>query len=132
MKPPQRGNPKGRDEPRATLNIEAVLTFYGYDVPSGSGWRKLKCHGERKASACVNLEEGAFTCFSCGLKGDAIGIIRKMEGDCSYAVACQKYTEITGEEVPGLHQRRSNETATAAEKRSYEASGWLASKLKGH
>lgn len=132
MKPPQRGSSSRKEPERAALDIEAVLTFYGGNVPtSGSGWIKMLCiHGERKASATVNLEEGAFTCFSCGLKGDAISIIRAQE-NCGYREACVKYESITGTPVPGLRQRTSAETALAAEPRSYEAEGWLAQKLKG-
>ncbi len=91
----------------------------------------MKCvHGERVASATVNTEEGAYTCFSCGLRGDTIAIIRKMENDCSFVQACAKYKEITGTEVPNLRQSRFTGEATAAESKSYESEGWLASRLR--
>ncbi len=91
----------------------------------------MKCiHGERNPSATVNVEEGAFTCFSCGLRGDSITIIRKMENDCSYVDACNKYKEITGVDISGGKTNRNQGTATAAESKSYESRSWLASKLQ--
>lgn len=133
MRPPQRNTPTSREEDRLeVLDIGAVLLFYGADnIPSGSGWRKMKCiHGERNPSACVNTEEGAFTCFSCGLKGDTISIIRKQENDCSFSQACDKYKEITGTEVPNQRTSRFYGEASTAESKSYEADGWLASRLR--
>ncbi len=132
MRPPQRGVVREEPARNDVLDIAAVLLHYGADnIPHGSGWRKMKCiHGERNASASVNVEEGAFTCFSCGLRGDTISIIRKMENDCSFAQACAKYKEITGQEVPNFRVSRFSGEANAAETKTYESDGWLASRLR--
>ncbi len=132
MQPPRRTS-KQEERPRLdVLDIEAVLLHYGADhVPHGSGWVKMRCvHGERRASATVNIEEGAFTCFSCGLRGDTIAIIRKLENDCSFMQACAKYKEITGQEVPTAQAKRFYGEASAVETTSYESEGWLASRLR--
>lgn len=131
MNPPRRGKAGGQDRPKDVLDIAAVLLFYGADrVPSGAGWRKMKCiHGERNPSATVNIEEGAFKCFSCGLAGDTIAIIRKMD-ECSYMDACKKYKEITGVDISGVKTSSYQGTATAVESKSYESGSWLASRLR--
>lgn len=132
MIPPRQNVNKSQDRLKDVLDIGAVLYYYGADrVPNGSGWNKMRCiHGERNPSATINLDEGAFNCFSCGLKGDAIAIIRKMD-DCSFIAACNKYEEITGQKVPGLNQPRSSERVTAVDNsKSYESGGYLASRLR--
>ncbi len=120
-----------KPERKAVLDIASVLAYYGMDAPSGYGWKKFKCHGERKASAVVNVEEGAVNCFSCGLKGDSLAVIMKLS-NIGFKEALEKYKEITGEEASGFADKsnRSSHSSGAAENRSYESS-WLASKLKG-
>jgi len=64
--------------------IEKVLEHYGADLhrTHGTGWRPIKCpfHDDRMASGSVNLDKGAFRCHACGVKGDAIGLIKTQEG----------------------------------------------------
>ena len=44
------------------------------------GWAQTKCcfhDGQSKASLSVNLQEGQFCCFSCGVKGgDVVAFVR--------------------------------------------------------
>ena len=45
------------------------------------GWVKTLCpfHGETNPSAVVSYEADAFKCFSCGVSGDAIALIKRIE-----------------------------------------------------
>ncbi len=131
MNPPRRGRAGGQERPKDVLDIAAVLLHYGADtIPASSGWRKMKCiHGERNPSATVNTEEGAFNCFSCGLKGDAIAIIRTME-NCSYLQALAKYKEITGQDAAPKLAKGGHIDPRVSESKNYETTSWLASKLR--
>jgi len=63
--------------------IALVLKTYGADrVPSGRGWRSMKCpfHPDRHASATVSNDDNAFICFACEVKGDIFKIIMDKEG----------------------------------------------------
>lgn len=68
----------------ADLGIAGVLEHYGADLSRvrASGWRPVRCpfHDDRNASAGVNLDKNAFACHACGMKGDAISLIKKREG----------------------------------------------------
>ena len=64
-------------------SIKDVLTYYNAKIPNkGFGWKKMKCcfHDDSHASAQVNFEDEYFMCFACGVKGDAIDIIKYKEG----------------------------------------------------
>lgn len=84
--------------------IADVLTHYGADLTRVSefGWRSIRCpftelhtHGDRTASARVNLEKGAFICHGCGIKGDAIGLIMQRE-NLDYIAACEWAQSVFG------------------------------------
>ena len=132
VEPPRRGQVAQDNRRPEALDIASVIMYYGGErIPTGSGWRKMRCiHGERNPSATINVEEGAFNCFSCGLRGDAITIIRKMENNCTFAEACTKYKEITGQEIAGQSARRTSGNASAAESKNYESGGFLVSRLR--
>ena len=60
-----------------------VLTHYGWKIPgSKMRWQTIACglHEDRTPSCRVNDASGGVTCFSCGFKGDAVGLIRHIEG----------------------------------------------------
>jgi DNA primase len=82
------------------IAIGDVLEHYGADMTriSGTGWRPVKCpfHDDRIASASVNIEHGAFACHGCGMKGDAISLIKKNE-HTSYRGAIEWAAKIFGE-----------------------------------
>lgn len=76
---------------RVTLKGEQmrqVLDRHGTHYrPDHLGWQKVRCinsgahsHGDRNPSASVNVTEGAYTCFACGLKGDAYSLLMQLEG----------------------------------------------------
>ena len=69
-------------------------------LPRGSGWRDgglCPFHADKHAGSFrVNLETGAFTCFSCGAKGgDIIAFIQQRDG-MSFPEAVQKLTDEWG------------------------------------
>jgi DNA primase len=62
-------------------SIQSILEHYGATVHERDGWVKLRCpfHDDGHASATVNVEENAFNCFGCGVKGDTYSIIMEQE-----------------------------------------------------
>lgn len=83
-------------------NVKAYIppgNFYHVELPAmppsrGSGWRNgglCPFHSDKHAGSFrVNLETGAFTCFSCGAKGgDVIAFIQQRDG-LSFPEAVQK------------------------------------------
>lgn len=89
----------------AELTITQVLEHYGADLTRVRpyGWRSIKCpfHGDRMASASVNLEKGAFACHACGMKGDAISLIKRNE-KLDYRSALEFAERELGSVVSGL------------------------------
>ena len=63
-------------------DITTILEYYGAQVPTRSGWAKLKCpfHDDSHASAAVHLKDNIFKCHGCQYKGDAYAIIMQKEG----------------------------------------------------
>jgi hypothetical protein len=63
-------------------SIRAYLEYLGASVPSGTGWRKMKCpfHGDRHASAGVDEDKCKFKCFGCEAGGDVYDLIMYKEG----------------------------------------------------
>lgn len=63
--------------------IDAILEHYGArPISPRRGWFSIKCpfHDDRHASATVNVDESAFCCFACQIKGDGFAIIMQKEG----------------------------------------------------
>jgi hypothetical protein len=80
-------------------SIQPVLEHYGGRVRNNfRGWRKMICpfHDDSHASATVNLDENAFNCFGCGVKGDTYSIIMEQEG-IDFREAITFAERITGE-----------------------------------
>lgn len=78
--------------------ISRVLEHYGAeDVPTGGKWQPMKCcfHEDRHASARVSPDDGAFACLACGIKGDALAVIMKVE-KIEFVCALERYEAITG------------------------------------
>ena len=108
-----------------TSPIGLVLMSYGAKtVPSGRGWRSMKCpfHSDRHASATVNNEVNAFTCFACEVKGDIFKIIMEQEG-ITFNEAKSRAEEIAGTDsikVPSVNRigrRVPNEQGTISSRR---------------
>ena len=80
-------------------SIRAYLEYVGATVPSGNGWRKMKCpfHDDTHASAGVNEEKCYFKCFGCDVSGDVYNlIIHKEGGDYREAVKFAETISPTG------------------------------------
>lgn len=89
-------------------NVKAYISpadFYRTELPEmpyprGGGWRNgglCPFHADKHAGSFrVNLETGAFVCFSCGTKGgDIIAFIQQRDG-LSFPEAVQKLSEEWG------------------------------------
>ena len=90
-------------------SILAVLEHYGGSVyRERNGWQKLKCpfHDDSHASATVNIEENAFNCFGCGIKGDTYKIIMEKEG-IEFREAVKVAEGITGQSSSTLRKVHS-------------------------
>ena len=92
------------------FSIKETLNYYKGQVPkSGFGWKKMKCcfHDDSHASAQVNFQDEYFMCFACGVKGDAIDLIKYKEG-IEYAEAV-KFAETifnkSGTDVRKTHRK---------------------------
>ena len=64
------------------IPIEGVLDKFEVDYKDKDGNQQVLCpfHEDTTASASVNLGEGLFKCFTCGVQGDAIELLRTQEG----------------------------------------------------
>ncbi|WP_425298242.1 CHC2 zinc finger domain-containing protein [Nocardia abscessus] len=95
--------------------ITSVIRRYhpDWEPPSDTGrdWIACLCpfHGETNKSASVSFEHNAFRCHGCGMKGDAISIIRQQE-EVNYSEAVRITKEISpgsDEPVPSKLPRKS-------------------------
>lgn len=82
------------------FDIAVVVEHYtGSPVPERGGYVKVNCftgsHEDRTPSATVNRKTGYAHCFACDFSGDAIDLIRLMEG-VDYVNALRRAEEITG------------------------------------
>lgn len=80
--------------------ILPVLAHYGAgDLPETYRWKAVRCpfHDDRNASASyiANDEAQAFNCHSCGIRGDAISLIRQHEG-LDYLGSLKVLKDLTG------------------------------------
>ena len=89
------------------LSIAAVLEHYGATMPHtyGNAWRPMRCpftdghsRGDRVLSASVSTGKNAFVCHACGVKGDAISLIKLREG-LDYVGALTFAQEVLGQSV---------------------------------
>ncbi|WP_457062742.1 CHC2 zinc finger domain-containing protein [Mycobacteroides abscessus] len=65
--------------------ITAVIHRYHPEwvpPPNKSLWCRCSCpfHGDETPSAAVNYRVNAYNCMACGVKGDAVALIKKQEG----------------------------------------------------
>lgn len=89
-------------------NIKSYIPpadFYRSELPAmpspcGGGWRDgglCPFHNDKHAGSFrVNLETGAFTCFSCGSKGGDIIAFIQQRDDLSFPEAVQKLSDEWG------------------------------------
>ena len=92
-----------------SISIVDLLVHYGADLsrvnPSRVGWQPMKCpwHEDRVSSASVNITNDVFRCHACDMKGDAISIIKEVEG-LDYGAAIEYAREVLGASVEDLPQ----------------------------
>lgn len=86
----------------AKPDIRLVLEHYGLEreLPEAYNWRPVRCvfHDEKNASASYISHDDSqgFNCHACGVSGDSISVIEKVEGlDFKEAMALAE--QITGE-----------------------------------
>lgn len=101
--------------------ISALLDYYAIPYRDNvQRWQTIRClspdHDDRKASARVNIEEDAFACHGCGIKGDSIKVLMQIE-KISRDRAEERYKKITG----SSHKSVSNRTTER--RRSLDLSG---------
>lgn len=65
------------------VNIKQILLHYGWDgVARGVGaWKTTLCpfHRDTNPSGSVNLEQNRYHCFTCGVRGDIIDVVKEQE-----------------------------------------------------
>jgi len=91
-------------------SIQPVLEHYGVNnIRETWGWQKIKCpvHDDATASASVSVEDNAFACHACGVRGDVYNIIMEKEG-VGFNEAITRAEEITGESHSNIRGKRSS------------------------
>lgn len=65
------------------------------------GWQPIRCvapsrhaKGDKTPSGSVNLDNGYYTCHSCGLKGDGFALMMELHGK-----KAQEVLDLIGQEV---------------------------------
>ena len=76
--------------------LAKVLYYYGFIQDTSSEEQKIVCpfHEDVNPSMIVNLNEGSFYCFGCGLNGDAIKFIELLNKNMNTLQVVLKYFEI--------------------------------------
>jgi DNA primase len=77
-------------------DLAKVLTYYGYIPDISSNFYKIVCpfHQDVNPSMIVDLTEGNWYCFGCGLSGDALKFVSLINNDKSDLKALQQYLKI--------------------------------------
>jgi len=100
--------------------ITPILEYYGGTVPTRRGWVKMHCpfHDDTHSSATVSVDEGAFCCFACQVKGNGYTIIMKREGvDFVKALdIAQGIFDQSGQVLPQLSSRGGRLSKVAGNK----------------
>ena len=102
-------------ENEAGTKLAKVLWYYNLIPDAASLSQKIVCpfHEDVNPSMIVNLEDGSWFCFGCGLAGDAQKFVKLMEAkynNLNDLQAYKKYLQILksdkcSEIVIGIHQK---------------------------
>jgi DNA primase len=90
-----------------TYDIAPLLDKYEIQYnPERGGNQQVRCafHEDGTASASVNLDEGLYNCFTCGIGGDAIELIKIVEG-ASFGDAKRIVEDLAGENRPAVSRQ---------------------------
>ena len=108
------------DAPDLGARLRAILEHYDGVVPSGHRrWMKMRCcfHSpDNNPSAAYDEETGGFHCFTCGVAGNAVTLLMRVEG-LSARDADARATEISG--LPGAEQPGVGRAGTGRRGRAY-------------
>ena len=83
------------------MNIVKIIQHYHpeWEAPKGDIHRWLKCncpfHGDEVPSAAVCYELDSFSCLGCGIKGNPVTLIQRVER-CSHREAVRIAEKIAG------------------------------------
>lgn len=75
--------------------IRGILESYGFDLSRGEGKIACEFHGDKHPSAMWS--EFYFTCFACGVSGDAVRIVKDQEG-LSWSAAYDRAASLSGDD----------------------------------
>ncbi|NIA19939.1 MAG: DNA primase [Xanthomonadaceae bacterium] len=104
-------------ELRERVDVVEVVGDYVSLVKSGANFKGLcPFHGEKTPSFMVHRGKGIYHCFGCGVGGDAISFIRKIE-NLTYPEALLRLAIRCGMDV-SLYEQRGQEAGDAAERQS--------------
>lgn len=97
-----------RAEPIPSYDIGPILEHIGATLPYSirGGWQKMRCpfHTDQTPSASVNFSVNKFNCFSCGVRGDGIDLLRAAEGT-DFKDAHEEAARISGQSMQGVRGR---------------------------
>src|SRR6185312_3594500 len=91
---------RGRLPPVPKFPIGPVYEeLTGDTLPRETGRLKILCpvHSENRPSAVIDLDANRWSCFGCGEHGDAIDLVRLIEG-VEFAEAYKRAATISGDE----------------------------------
>lgn len=109
------------------IDIGPVLRHYGSEPPDTTGWVTINCinpkHDDNNASARTNGI--GYMCMACGLKGNAITLIMKIEG-VTFDCAIGQYESLSGEKLETVpratkHRRKTVSSRERSNTRDSEA-----------
>ncbi|QHB36994.1 DNA primase [Mycobacterium phage Roary] len=100
------------DESLIVKVIRRYFSDWEAPKPTRSKWTSCLCpfHGDTNKSASISFELNAFNCFVCGVKGDAIKVIRQRE-EVTFAEAkriAESLSEGSDGSVPSQPVRKSS------------------------
>lgn len=102
----KRSRGSDRELPRPAI-ADVLRELGATDVPTGYGWVRMHCyaHEDRTKSASVNHEKDAYTCHSCGRKGDALKMLQT-ELHLTFTETLERARMLTGD-TPGTPRPRT-------------------------
>ncbi len=108
--------PEFAAELRERLDIVEIVGDYVSLVKSGANYKGLcPFHGEKTPSFMVHRGKGIYHCFGCGVGGDAISFLRRIE-NLTYPEALLRLALRAGIDVSPYERRRFPATGESAPK----------------
>lgn len=113
-------SPEWKEELKQRNNIVSIVSRYVPLKQKGkSWWGCCPFHMEKTPSFTVNEYEGFFKCFGCGVGGDVISFVQKIES-CDFYDACKFLAKEAGMEMPVYSADVNVEKKKKAMDRSYQ------------